>query len=545
MKFKTMRISTPRRLLTALCIAASVSSGVRGQNEVQIGYGEGGPGENDIEVIVTASNDVEVHGYSVAFSYPSDALELVSTSVSGTHIAALEPEYVGSRIDNDLGLGSMGVILTLSDTPEFKSLAPTPEAGNPRIVARLTFDVLPTAVGGVYPLRLLDGIGVPAQFNRFSSAGESVEPTLIDGEFRVTAGSDLVMLDQAIAFPGASRSLPITAFAQHRNPLDGFQIAFTYEKDALQLNSATTDGTSLNAELGRSLIELFSFEILEDFAPGRNRATVAVLFDGREPFDGQQLSPNPEDVTRQSLIVYRFDVLDGADSEREWQELVMDDEGRAGLLGTRYIFGDSSVPPNLIHGKIYFSQGTLTGITRDCDSGQPVSGVLVRAEPDGHLARSDATGRYTFEDIPPGDYTLRFSKLGHYPSRLTGIRVEGKLETSTAEDVCLFRIPTGVIRPFVRGYINPDSSIDVSDAIFLLQFLFQGTRKPTCQAAADVNDDNGVDIADAISLLTYLFANGREPASPFGRPLGDGTCDDDPTPGDAPLSCEQFNCEPR
>ena len=77
---------------------------------MSMGIGEGKPGEHDVHVIVTATNDVSVHGYSIAFTYPSEVLSLSRVSTNGTSVQELEPEFVGSQFDNQLGVASMGVI---------------------------------------------------------------------------------------------------------------------------------------------------------------------------------------------------------------------------------------------------------------------------------------------------------------------------------------------------------------------------------------------------------------------------------------------------
>ena len=85
---------------------------------------------------------------------------------------------------------------------------------------------------------------------------------------------------------------------------------------------------------------------------------------------------------------------------------------------------------------------------------------------------------------------------------------------------------------FVRGDTNADSSVDITDPIFLLTYLFsQGGA--SCLLALDSNDDNGVDLADAISLLTFLFNNGPAPPAPYP------TCGQDATPGGT-LDCVGF-----
>ena len=62
---------------------------------------------------------------------------------------------------------------------------------------------------------------------------------------------------------------------------------------------------------------------------------------------------------------------------------------------------------------------------------------------------------------------------------------------------------------FRRGEANGDTRLDVSDASFILSYLFLGGD------AAD-SDDNGVlQTTDAVSVLQFLFLGGLPPAAPF------------------------------
>jgi hypothetical protein len=85
--------------------------------------------------------------------------------------------------------------------------------------------------------------------------------------------------------------------------------------------------------------------------------------------------------------------------------------------------------------------------------------------------------------------------------------------------------------PFVRGDVNTDGVVDVSDIVMTLLHLF-ASREVTCEKSIDVNDSGTPDIADAVYLLSYLFTDGSEPSLPFGN------CDVDQT-YDA-LSCRSF-----
>ena len=66
-----------------------------------------------------------------------------------------------------------------------------------------------------------------------------------------------------------------------------------------------------------------------------------------------------------------------------------------------------------------------------------------------------------------------------------------------------------------RGDTNADGETNLSDAVFLLAWLFTGGDAPTCVQAGDTNDDDVVDISDALGILNYLFSGTQAPPEPF------------------------------
>ena len=97
-------------------------------------------------------------------------------------------------------------------------------------------------------------------------------------------------------------------------------------------------------------------------------------------------------------------------------------------------------------------------------------------------------------------------------------------------DIC-WECPSGT-PSFRRGDANGDGTVDISDALRTLAYLFGEGRTPACLDAADANDDTTVDIADALFTLFYLFGNG--PALPAP---GADRCAIDPTES---LGCEHY-----
>jgi hypothetical protein len=84
---------------------------------------------------------------------------------------------------------------------------------------------------------------------------------------------------------------------------------------------------------------------------------------------------------------------------------------------------------------------------------------------------------------------------------------------------------------FLRGDSDQDGTVNITDPVFSLDWLFRGGTAPVCGDAVDANDDGNADIADPIYTLLFLFGGGAPP--PFPGPEVPGY---DGTPGD-PIPC--------
>lgn len=80
-----------------------------------------------------------------------------------------------------------------------------------------------------------------------------------------------------------------------------------------------------------------------------------------------------------------------------------------------------------------------------------------------------------------------------------------------APDIGAFEFGCAPPPAFRRGDANLDAVVDVSDAIFVLGFLFAAQTGIACEDAADVNDDGEIDVSDPIAELGFLFL-GTPPA---------------------------------
>src|SRR5882762_2440301 len=80
--------------------------------------------------------------------------------------------------------------------------------------------------------------------------------------------------------------------------------------------------------------------------------------------------------------------------------------------------------------------------------------------------------------------------------------------------------------PFIRGDLNADGRVSISDQVFLRGLLFEGSLRLYCFDAADIIDDDFPDTCDLVALTSlngvypggtpgYLFDWSQTIAPPF------------------------------
>lgn len=111
---------------------------------------------------------------------------------------------------------------------------------------------------------------------------------------------------------------------------------------------------------------------------------------------------------------------------------------------------------------------------------------------------------------------------GRGPDRADRRRATGRRIVTLA--MLLWTTSASAQWTFTRGDCNGTPSVNVADAVAIVTYLFVGTFDPPCIDACDSNDDGVVDVSDPVYLLQFLFQAG--PALPEPYPA----CGSDPTP---------------
>ncbi|MDR1516723.1 MAG: carboxypeptidase-like regulatory domain-containing protein, partial [Dysgonamonadaceae bacterium] len=78
---------------------------------------------------------------------------------------------------------------------------------------------------------------------------------------------------------------------------------------------------------------------------------------------------------------------------------------------------------------------SIVGTVSDCASGQLLNGATVKILQTGSVAATDNEGRYAFDNLKSGDYTLEFSYIGMKS-------VKREASTGKRIDVCMEGVPS-------------------------------------------------------------------------------------------------------
>ena len=66
---------------------------------------------------------------------------------------------------------------------------------------------------------------------------------------------------------------------------------------------------------------------------------------------------------------------------------------------------------------------------------------------------------------------------------------------------------------YLCGDVDDNNQVDITDAVFLVNYIFASGPAPDPLSSGDVDCNNQVDITDAVYLVNYIFASGAVPCA--------------------------------
>lgn len=103
---------------------------------------------------------------------------------------------------------------------------------------------------------------------------------------------------------------------------------------------------------------------------------------------------------------------------------------------------------------------------------------------------------------------------GSGQTKTTGQRLEsvfGQSVNGFSGAVTSGFLSVSLLPDYVAGDVDGSSDINISDAVFLISYIFGGGLPPVPLERGDVNCSGGVNISDAVFLISYIFSDGGAP----------------------------------
>ena len=85
------------------------------------------------------------------------------------------------------------------------------------------------------------------------------------------------------------------------------------------------------------------------------------------------------------------------------------------------------------------------------------------------------------------------------------------VETTDWHDTNVLTYITGTST--ICGDINGSGDIDITDAVYIIRYIFAGGQPPIGAQSGDLNCDTVCDVSDAVYLMQYIFADGPAPCA--------------------------------
>jgi hypothetical protein len=64
---------------------------------------------------------------------------------------------------------------------------------------------------------------------------------------------------------------------------------------------------------------------------------------------------------------------------------------------------------------------------------------------------------------------------------------------------------------YICGDASGDGTVNISDAVYLIAYIFSGGNPPDPLLSGDANGNGTVNISDAVYLIAYIFSGGTPP----------------------------------
>lgn len=143
----------------------------------------------------------------------------------------------------------------------------------------------------------------------------------------------------------------------------------------------------------------------------------------------------------------------------------------------------------------------ISGGVTFSDGNPHLNDVTISVDLSSSQTASDNDGAFTLDSQPAGRYAISASREGYQ----TWSEIN---EVFSPVDLQIELTPG----PYINGDANHDGLVNITDAVYLVMYIFTGGPYPVpWEAAVMIDPDPIVNISDAVYLIQYIFAEGPPP----------------------------------
>jgi hypothetical protein len=142
---------------------------------------------------------------------------------------------------------------------------------------------------------------------------------------------------------------------------------------------------------------------------------------------------------------------------------------------------------------------------------------------------SQNSGGWNIDDIDPVEYFTTSTMLtdsaidttwvvtglvpGDYHFKVRAIDSQGQYSNFSSLSVA--HVISAAPCPWLVADANNDGNVNISDAVYIISYIFSGGGAPTPNAigSGDADCSGGVNISDAVLLISYIFSGGPAPSA--------------------------------
>ncbi|MEZ5359940.1 MAG: dockerin type I domain-containing protein [Candidatus Zixiibacteriota bacterium] len=159
--------------------------------------------------------------------------------------------------------------------------------------------------------------------------------------------------------------------------------------------------------------------------------------------------------------------------------------------------GNQTIDSQIVTVANYF---VLDGAVAFSDGNPDLDNVAIEALLSGVTDSTSITGEFSLADVGGGTQIIRFSREGYIPIDTTLLMNSSQyINVTLSPDV------------YLAGDPNHDGSVNVGDAVYIINYIFRGGPAPVPFLAGDVNGDSSINVGDAVYLINYIFKDGPPP----------------------------------